>query len=133
MSQSTYKAERRTIYLGDIPLEVAMLPNGDYCLSQSQVAGAIDKAQYSIVQFFRSKYFKGISDNGLQVCKIQEKLVLEGSNKPISPVSFDVAYLYWQKWAIAGNKKAQQLCLALGKHSLYDLADEEFNIKSLVC
>ncbi len=48
MSESTYRAERRTIYLGDIPLEVAMLPNGDYCFSQTQVAGVIDKFQSSI-------------------------------------------------------------------------------------
>ncbi|MDJ0533198.1 MAG: hypothetical protein QNJ70_12000 [Xenococcaceae cyanobacterium MO_207.B15] len=129
MSQSTYKAERRTIYLGDIPLEIAMLPNGDYCLSQTQVAAAIDKDQNSIRRFYASKYFKAISDNGFELDHFQEKLVLEGSNKPINPVSIDVAYLYWQKWAVAGNKKAQQLCLALGKHSLYDLADAEFNIK----
>ncbi len=129
MEQSTYKAERRTIYLGDIPLEVAMLPNGDYCLSQTQVAGAINKAQYSIVQFFRSKYFKGISDSGLEVCQIQEKLVLEGANKPINPVSLDVACLYWQKWAAAGNEKAQLLVIALLKHSIYDLADQAFNVK----
>ncbi len=129
MSQSTYKAERRTIYLGNIPLEIAMLPNGDYCLSQTQVAGVIDKDQNSIRRFYASKYFKAIFDNGFELDHFQEKLVLEGSNKPINPVSIDVAYLYWQKWAIAGNKKAQQLGLALGKHSLYDLADEEFNIK----
>ena len=129
MPQSTYKAERRTIYLGDIPLEIAMLPNGDYCLSQTQVAAAIDKRRSSMSSFCASKYFKAISDNGFDCPNFSEKLVLDGSNKPISPVSFDVAYLYWQKWAVAGNKKAQQLCLALGKHSLYDLADAEFNIK----
>ncbi len=129
MEQSTYKAQRRTIYLGDFPLEVAMLPNGDYCLSQTQVAGAIDKDQNSIRRFYASKYFKALSDNGFSSDHFTEKLLLEGSNKPINPVSIDVAYLYWQKWAVAGNKKAQQLGLALGKHSLYDLADEEFKIK----
>ena len=129
MEQSTYKAERRTIYLGDIPLEVAMLPNGDYCLSQTQVASAIDKDRNSMSDFYRSKYFKAISENGFECRKFSEKLILEGSNKPISPVSIDVAYLYWQKWAVAGNKKAQQLGLALGKHSLYDLADEAFKVK----
>ncbi len=129
MKQSTYRAERRTIYLGDIPLEIAMLPNGDYCLSQTQVAGAIDKGRDSMSYFYRSKYFKAISENGFECRSFSEKVMLEGSNKPISPVSIDVAYLYWQKWAVAGNKKAQQLGLALGKHSLYDLADEEFKIK----
>ena len=129
MSQSTYRAERRTIYLGDIPLEIAMLPNGDYCLSQTQVAAAIDKSRDSMLYFYRSKYFKAISDNGFDCWSFSEKVMLEGSNKPISPVSIDVACLYWQKWAVAGNKKAQQLGWALGKHSLYDLADQAFKVK----
>ena len=69
MKQSTYRAERRTIYLGDIPLEIAMLPNGDYCLSQTQVAGAIDKGRDSMSYFYRSKYFKAISENGFDCGK----------------------------------------------------------------
>ena len=128
MEQSTYRAERRTIYLGDIPLEVAMLPNGDYCLSQTQVAEVIDKAPASIFQFIRSKYFKAFSSNGFEFFKLSEKLQIEGSNKPISPISIDVACLYWNKWAVAGNEKAQQIGWALNKHSLYDLSDREFGI-----
>ena len=129
MKQSTYKAQRRTIYLGDIPLEVAMLPNGDYCLSQTQVAAVIDKDRNSMLRFYSSKYLKTMSDNGFECYHFQEKLSVQGSNKPINPVSIDVAYLFWQKWAVAGNKKAQKLGLALGKHSLYDLADAEFKVK----
>ncbi len=129
MSQSTYKAERRTIHLGDIPLEVAMLPNGDYCLSQTQVAGVIDKRRDSMLYFYRSKYFKAICEKGFGCWKSSEKLMLEGSNKPINPVSLDVACLYWQKWAAAGNEKAQLLVIALLKHSIYDLADQAFNVK----
>ena len=129
MKQSTYKAERRTIYLGDIPLEVAMLPNGDYCLSQTQVAGAIDKAQNSIIRFYASRYFKAMSGKGFELYQFEEKVYIEGSNKPISPISIDVACLYWQKWAVAGNKKAQQIGWALNKHSLFDLSDREFKVK----
>ncbi len=129
MSQSTYKAERRTIYLGDIPLEVAMLPNGDYCLSQTQVAGAIDKDRNSVLRFFNSKYFKSLIDKGFQCYHFEETSLIEGGRTPIKPVSLDVACLYWQKWAAAGNEKAQSLVIALLKHSLYDLADRAFNVK----
>ncbi len=129
MSQSIYKAQRRTIHLGDFPLEVAMLPNGEYRLSQTQVAGVIDKAQNSIIQFLRSKYFKAIFTNGFELYKSEEKLLIEGSNKPISPIPIKVASLYWQKWAVAGNEKAQRLVLASLDRNISDLADEAFNVK----
>ena len=128
MEQTTYRAERRTIYLGDIPLEVAMLPNGDYCLSQTQVAEVIGKHRNSMLRFFTSKHFKAMFDNGFECYLSEEKVYIEGSNKPINPISIDAACLYWQKWAVAGNKKAQQIGWALNKHSLYDLSDREFGI-----
>ncbi len=123
MEQTTYRAERRTIYLGDIPLEVAMLPNGDYCLSQTQVAYAIEKDRNSVLRFFRSKHFKALIDKGFKCYHFEEKLLIEGGKTPISPISIDVACLYWQKWAVAGNERAQQIGLALNKHSLFDLSD----------
>ena len=128
MEQTTYRAERRTIYLGDIPLEVAMLPNGDYCLSQTQVAYAIEKDRNSVLRFFRSKHFKALIDKGFKCYHFEEKLLIEGGKTPISPISIDVACLYWQKWAVAGNERAQQIGLALNKHSLFDLSDRELGI-----
>ena len=127
MEQRTYKAERRTIYLGDIPLEVAMLPNGDYCLSQTQVAGAIDKIQVSIIQFLRSKYFKVNWSKGCELFNFSE-VYLEGVNKPIKPIPIKVACLYWQKWAAAGNEKAKVLTLAVLDQTLSERADREFGI-----
>ena len=137
MEQSTYKAERRTIYLGDFPLEVAMLPNGDYCLSQSQVAGArreadlfeIDKFQSSINYFLGSKYFKATWGKAFELTKLPQTLSVEGANKPINPISIKVACLYWHKWAAAGNKKAEQLVWASLDRNISDLADKAFNVK----
>ncbi len=128
MEQTTYKAERRTIYLGDIPLEVAMLPNGEYCLSQTQVAGAIGKVQSSIIDFIRSKYFKANWSEACELLNFPQIVALEGVNKPIKPISIKVACLYWQKWAAAGNEKAKVLTLALLDQTLTERADREFGI-----
>ncbi len=106
-----------------------MLPNGDYCLSQTQVAEVIGKSRDSMLYFSRSKYFKRIQEKGFECWIFQEKIYIEGSNKPINPVSIDAACLYWQKWAVAGNERAQQIGWALNKHSLYDLSDREFKIE----
>ena len=129
MEQLTYKAERRTIYLGDIPLQVAMLPNGDYCLSQTEVAGAIDKFQSSINRFLGSKSFKGNGDKAFELTDLPKTLSIKGANKPITPISIKVACLYWYKWAAVGNEKAEQLVWALLDHSISDLADKAFDIK----
>jgi len=49
------RAKRRTIDLGEIPLEVFQLPSGDYRLSQTQVAEAIGKEERSFRDFLASK------------------------------------------------------------------------------
>lgn len=46
-------AERATIYLGRIPLEVFMLPDGQYVLSQTQVAESVEKDELSVRQFWK--------------------------------------------------------------------------------
>ena len=129
MEQTPYRAERRTIYLGDIPLEVAMLPNGDYCLSQTQVAGAIDKAPRSIFEFTHSKYFKANWSKACEFLNFPQTVALQGINKPIKPISIKVACLFWQKWAAAGNEKARMLTLALLDQTLSERADREFGIR----
>ncbi|MCC3499639.1 MAG: hypothetical protein JGK03_26185 [Microcoleus sp. PH2017_25_DOB_D_A] len=48
-------AERATIYLGSIPLEVFMLPDSQYVLSQTQVAEAVGKTKVSFGDFLVSK------------------------------------------------------------------------------
>ena len=129
MSLSTYKAERRTIYLGDIPLQVAMLPNGEYCLSQTEVAGVIDKFQSSINHFLRSKSFNSNWGKAFELTKFPKTLSIEGTNKPITPIPIKLACLFWQKWAESGNEKAKQLVWALLDQTICDLADKAFSVK----
>ncbi len=123
--QPTFKVERRSIQIGDISLEVAMLPDGSYRLSQTEVAGAIDKQESSIRSFRGSKWLKSLVGKAFQ----SAGLAIEGSNKPIAPVSLELAALYWQKWASVGNSKALALVVALIKRSLYDRANEVFGVK----
>ena len=124
MSQ-TYKAQRQVIQIGDISLEVAMLPDGSYVFSQTEVAAVVDKSESSIRSFRRSKHLKSLPGMESQFAT----LTVEGANKPIAPVSLELAALYWHKCASVGNQKAQALTIALVKHSLYDFADEAFGIK----
>ncbi len=121
----TYKSQRQTIQIGDISLEVAMFPDGQYVFSQSEVAKVVDKNESSIRSFRQSKRLKAMLTEDSQFVN----LTIEGSNKPIVPVSLEVAALYWQKCATLGNIKAQALVIALVKHSLYELVDRAFAVR----
>lgn len=124
MLPQTHKAQRSTIQLGDISLEVAMLPNGDYVFSQSEVTKVVDKLEVYIRRFLQSKWVKALPTLHSKF----DTLPLEGSKKPIAPVSPELAALYWHKCAAEGNKKAQALVVTLVKCSVYDLADQAFGI-----
>ena len=54
------KAKRATIELGDRELEVFQLPDGSYWLSQTQVAEAVGKAEFSFRRFSTSKWLKAL-------------------------------------------------------------------------
>lgn len=123
------KAQRRTIYIGDIPLEVAMLPDGSYRLSQTQATEVVNKRRNSMFYFYRSNRLKAFLGNDFQCSSLSEELFIEGAPRPINPVTFEVACLYWQKCADEGNAQARAIVVALIKYSLYDLADAAFGVK----
>ncbi len=131
MVSQVYKAQRCTINVGDIPLEVAMLPDSSYRLSYAQTTEAVDKNRNSMLRFCGSKYLKGILGEQFECYSFSQEIYIEGANRPINSVTFELACLYWQKCAVEGNKKAQALIVALVKRSLYDLADEAFGTKRL--
>ncbi len=125
MKTQTCKAQRRTIHISDIPLEVAMLPDGSYVFSQTEVAAVVDKPEIYIRRFLQSKWVKAFPELNSK----SDSLPVDGSKKPIAPVSPELAALYWHKCANEGNKKAQALVIALVKRSVYELADEAFGVK----
>jgi hypothetical protein len=122
----TYKAEPRIIQLGEISVTVYQLPNGNYCLSQTEVTGVIDKLADSLRYYKNSKRFESVSFSNFNFPSIY----IEGSKKPISPVPLELAALYWQHWDIKGNLAARTLVNALVKRSLRDLANEVFEVKT---
>lgn len=129
MKAQVYKAQRRTIHIGDIPLEVAMLPDGSYRLSYVQTSEVVNKSRNSMLRFCRSKYLKSLLGEDFECYTSTEEISIEGANRAIIPVTFEMACLYWQKCATEGNSKARALVIALLKRSLYDLADEAFEIR----
>lgn len=127
-STQTYKARRCSITIGSIPLTIFQLPDGSYRLSQSEVSGVIAKPARSMFSFLRSKQLKSILDSGFEPSLSLEKVAVEGSQKPIVPITIEMALLYWYKWAQQGNQKALALVIALAKCSLYEVADKALGV-----
>lgn len=124
-----YKAKRQMIQIGDISLEVAMLPDGSYRLNHAQATEVVDKNRDSMSRFRRSKYIRALLGDTSQGYTVPEEVFLEGVNRLINPVTIELACLFWQKCALEGNLKARTIVVALVKHSLYELADEAFGVK----
>jgi len=128
-----YKALRCSVYLGDILMTVFQLPNGSYCLSLSEVAAVIARHRGSLLQFLSSKSFKAMMSRDFALLqklpKVPGELPIEGSAAPITPVSLEIATLYWSHWAAKGNSQAQVLMIALANHSLRELADDAFSVR----
>ena len=124
-----YKAKRQVIQIGDISLEVAMLPDGSYRLSHTQVTGVVDKNHDSMSRFRRSKYIRALLGNISQGYTVPEEVFFEDANRPIIPVTIELACLFWQKCAAEGNPKARTIVVALIKHSLYTLASVAFKVE----
>ncbi|MDJ0747777.1 MAG: hypothetical protein QNJ32_31205 [Xenococcaceae cyanobacterium MO_167.B27] len=117
MEKSNCKLPTATIYLEDTLVDIGMFPNGDYCLNQAQVAQVIGEPLASITQFLDSEEFKVNWASRCQIFDISE-VYLEGSTKPIVPISINVATCYWQNCAVAGNEKANELILTLMMNTL---------------
>jgi hypothetical protein len=125
MSQSnTARAKRTVIQLGNILLEVFLLENGQYRLSQTQVAEAVGKGPQSLSDFLKSKSPEALPYKGLRF----QKTCIEGNNVKVNAIPIDLAAAYWTKEAVAGNAIAARLLGACAAESIERRADAQFGI-----
>lgn len=118
-------AERATIYLGNISREVFMLPDGQYVLSQTQVAEAVGKTKVSFGDFLASKSPEALPYKGFR----GKKTSIKGNNAQINIIPVDLAVAYWTKEAIVGNVTAARLLGACAAESIERRADNAFGVQ----
>ena len=124
-SQKASKAEKETIPLGDIFLEVFKMPDGQYRLSQTQVAKAVGKGEISFRDFRKSN-----SPEALRYKEFRsEKISVLGNNSKIAAIPIELAAAYWVKESIAQNAVASRLLGACAIESIERRADIAFGIK----
>lgn len=124
------KASRATIALGDIPLEVFMLPSGEYRLSEVQVTESVDKTSGYVRDFLKGKAPEAASWKDYTVKKIgiEKDHVGRGASR-INAIPIELAVAFWTKEAVAGNSKAARLLGACAIESIERRADQAFNVQ----
>ncbi len=124
----TEKARRATISLAGIELEVFMLPDGSYVMSQSQVGEATGKQEFYVRRFLGGKQPEALPDNDYTpgIFNIAPGLNERRGGHRFKPVSIDLANEFWLDQAIKGNVKAQALAYACMQESLKRRVDNAF-------
>lgn len=121
----TIKASRTTIFLGEIPIEVYQLPDGQYRLSGRNVTDAIAEANNTLIRFYGVKSLKDLPSADLERYKINPGK--EGS--PFEPVSIKDASLFWHGMSKKGNITADQITQAALIESIERRADAAFGVQ----
>ena len=124
------KAKRATIALGDIPLDVFQLSDGNYCMSQTQVAEVVGKDERNAREFLQSKRAKalpGIADTPAKNIEVDNTGQTRGQTR-IVPWPIGATAVYWYFQAKRGNKIAEPLIIACLCDSLLRRADEAFGV-----
>jgi len=121
------KAKRGLIYLGQIPLDVYQMPDGQYELYTTSIEEAVQKYNRNHLRsWLATKSAEALECQGFDLRKISE-VEVEGSNFPIKPVPIRVAIAYWKYEYKRGNQLAGALLTACAEESIERRADAVFN------
>lgn len=122
------KAKRATIELGDRELDVFLLPDGSYEMSQAQVARAIHQGRQNASRFLKSKWLKSLP--GIDSMRHENPLIEVETDGPggsrVYPISLELAAIYWYYQSKRDNRDAEALVIACLTDSLLRRADEAF-------
>lgn len=122
------KAIRTNIQISGITLEVFRLPNGEYVMSQTQVAEAVGKQEISVRRFLTAKQREGNQSKSYRSDTITFNSTTgnRGGNGKINIMSIDLASEFWTIQSFKGNTKAQALVYACMKEALKRRCDLAF-------
>lgn len=127
VNQSTTKAVKASIDLGDLNLNVFKLEDGSYRLSQTQVAETVEKDEATFRRWLKLEKVKAMRCGGFNPDIL--KATVEGSKGKANLVTIDLAVGYWTKEAVNGNTKSALLLGACATESIERRADKQFGIE----
>lgn len=123
-NNSTTKAQRAAIAIGNISINVYMLPDGSYRLAGRNITDAIEARPGSLTEKMGVKSLKDLPSNGLSL--YEKSSIKSVTGESFIPVSIDIAVQYWRMMDKAGNELAGALIDALIAESIERRADAAF-------
>lgn len=128
MEVEVVKARKVNIKLGHINISVYEIPNGEYRLSQIQVAKIVKVGETSLRDFLHSKSPEALPYKDFRFVKLQTD---EANNAQVKGVPIIIAVAFWTKESIKGNTIASRLLGACAVESIKLRADRAFNKRVL--
>lgn len=122
------KAEKTTINLGSVPLDVYQMPDGSYKLYWESITAVVGQSNDDLLIFLRGESPQALpykNQNVLQSPMIE----VEEYGGRIRPVLIKLATSYWLYHAIKGNQIAQAIIQASLAESIERRADAAFQVK----
>ena len=117
------KVEKVVIELGKIKIDVYEIPNGEYRLSQTQIAEIIKENEISFRRFLRSKSPEALPYKGYKFDRIREKGAV---GRPANGVPIKIAGAFWLRESKKNNLIASSLVAACLVESIERRADKAF-------
>lgn len=120
----TVKAQRATIDIGGITINVYQLPDGSYRLAGRNVTDAIGMRPGSLSEVMKVKSLKALphADSSLSEVKAE-------TGESFIPVSIVDALAYWGEMVERKNQSAKIVVLACAAETIERRADRAFNIQ----
>ena len=84
----------------------------EFCTSASSTAAVLGKKPATVEKLATNEKTSILFQNEDAVA-LPDKLMVEGSVAPITPISFKLAILYWISFAIKGDETAQMLIASI--------------------
>ena len=122
-SGEVIEAQRVTVQLGNIKIDVYQIPNGEYRLSQTQVEQIPCSKRNSFSDFLTSKSPEALPYKGF---RFQKLITNDGNNVRLKAVPILLAVAFWTKESIKGNEIAARLLGACAVESIEHRADRAF-------
>lgn len=130
-TQKTLKAERTTVLLGEISLEVFQMPDGQYRLSKAQILEIIGEKSYwlSRLQSGSPNILKELQGRGFTGCTVKAQVNLLRGSTRADTLSVSDAMRVWGRFSRSGNTIASDILEASGIEAIERRADAAFGIK----
>jgi hypothetical protein len=122
----TIKAERVTIELGSVPVNVYQLPDGSYRLAGKNITDAVKEDDKALPRLYGVKSLKDLPGAGSESGKESVKISAGKEGVPFFPVSIEDATRFWFDRAKKGNELAGAIVEAALIESIERRADKAF-------